>query len=308
MNLIFMGTSEFAVPSLKSLIEKENVLAVVTKPDAPKGRGRIITPSPIKSYFSDKCKILQPEDIKDPNFIESIKMLSPELIVVVAYGKILPRELLELPKYGAINLHASLLPKYRGPAPINWALINGEEKTGVTTIFMEEKVDSGDIILRREVRIEDRDNAETLGKRLALIGAELLIESINLIKSGEVRRIPQNHELATYAPALKKSDGLIDWSLPNRRIFNMIRGMNPWPSAFTYLNGSILKIYEARTSEGEGLPGEIIGITDEGIEVATGKGSLILTEIQLENRKRMKAKDFLRGHPLSPGIRLGKTT
>ncbi len=305
MNIIFMGTSEFAIPSLKLLIDRENVIAIITKPDTPKGRGRVLSPPPIKAYFK-LYNILQPEDIKEPSFIRDIRKLAPELIVVVAYGKILPKEILNIPKYGAINLHPSLLPKYRGPAPINWTLINGDEITGVTTIFMNEDVDSGDIILSREVKIEDTDNAVSLGNRLALIGAELLVETIELIKSGNVKAIPQNHTLATYAPSLKKEEGLINWALSNRKIFNMIRGMVPWPSSFTYINNSMLKIYGAKLSDGKGIPGEVLEANSEGIKVATGSDSLILTDIHLENRKRMKAKDFILGYPIKKGTILGR--
>lgn len=223
--IIFFGTPEFAVPSLKALIERdEKILLVITQPDKPKGRGKNIQPSEVKKIALEYgLSLAQPEKIRDENFIEMLKRLNPEFAVVVAYGKILPKEILEIPKYGCINLHASLLPKYRGAAPIQWALINGEKTTGVTTMLIDEGLDTGPVLLQKEVQIEDEDNAQTLSERLSRVGAELIVETIEKMRKGEIEPKPQKGE-PSYAPPLKKEDGKINWSSSARQIFNLIRG------------------------------------------------------------------------------------
>lgn len=303
MKIIFMGTPEFAVPSLNALIESgEEVVAVITQPDKPKGRGLEILPPPTK-ILAEKHSIpvLQPAKIKTEEFFNEIKKFNPDLICVAAYGKILPKNLLDLPPYGCINVHASLLPKYRGAAPINWAIIRGEKVTGITTMKMDEGMDTGDMLLKEEVPIDDEDTGGTLSEKLSEIGARLLIETIRLLKEGKLNPIPQDHSQATYAPMLKKEDGKIDWGKPAEEIRNLIRGALPWPGAYTSLQGKILKIYKACLAEGEGKPGEVIKSQSGILRIATGSSALDLLEIQIEGGKKLEAEAFLRGRRIKEG-------
>ncbi|MBI5874968.1 MAG: methionyl-tRNA formyltransferase [Deltaproteobacteria bacterium] len=302
-----MGTPEFAVPCLKALIESgEDVVAVVTQPDKPKGRGKHLTPPPVKE-LALRCDIpvLQPEKIKDELFINALKDLCPDAIAVVAYGKILPKAVLDIPPKGCINVHASLLPKYRGAAPINRAIINGEKETGITTMLMDEGMDTGDMLLTERVEIKDDDTAAGLRDRLKYIGAELLIKTIKGIESGTVKPIKQDDSQATYAPMLKKEDGRIDWTLKAEEIRNLIRGLNPWPGAHTRWEGKQIKIFKSsefgvRSSELRNEePGTVINVSADGICVATGKGSLLITELQPENKNRMSATEFIRGYKIA---------
>ncbi|MBI2082124.1 MAG: methionyl-tRNA formyltransferase [Deltaproteobacteria bacterium] len=300
--LLFMGSPEIAVPSLKALVESgESIVAVITQPDRPAGRGQKITSCAVAEFAKDHdLLLLQPEKIRDVSFFEKLKGLAPDLIVVVAYGKILPKEILEIPKH-CVNLHFSLLPKYRGAAPVQWALINGEEETGVTTMFMVEKLDAGPILMQKKVSIESDETAETLGQRLANSGAQLLVETIGLLEKGDLRPTPQNESEATLAPSLKKEDGQLDFSKKATTLLNQIRGVTPWPGAFTHLQGKLLKIHRASVSDKSGKPGEVLAISPEGIEIGCGKGSLVIHELQLEGKKRMLAAEFLKGHPLKLG-------
>ena len=302
-----MGTPGFAVPTLRALIESENdVIAVITKPDTPKGRGRRIIPPPIKSLTIDyNIPVLQPEKIKTEAFYSELKEYEPEMICVAAYGKILPKNILDLPPHGCINVHASLLPKYRGAAPINWAIIRGEEMTGITTMMMDEGMDTGDMLLKKEVKIEVDDDSESLSKKLSMVGAELLTETIRLEKQGRLRRIPQDHSKATYAPMLKKEDGNIDWRKSAEEVTNLIRGTLPWPGAYTTIDGKNLKLYKAEVSHGIGKPGEIIQSELGILRVATGDGSIDITEIQIEGGKRLPVKVFQSGRRIEEGIILG---
>lgn len=299
--VIFFGTPEFAVPSLNALIEAgEDVVSVVTQPDRPKGRGRVIRPSPIKELaLKHGIPVLFPERIRDEVFIQGLKDLTPDLIIVVAYGRILPKEILEIPPLGCINLHASLLPSYRGAAPINWTIIKGEKETGVTTILMDEGMDTGPILLSERVLIGDDETAGELSKRLAYQGAGLLLRTIEGIRTDSIRPTPQDHSRATYAPMLKKEDGHIDWSKGGAEdIRNLVRGMNPWPGAYTYWQGIRINIYKGRIRE-DGIkdrPGTVLRASSEGIEVATGRGIFVITELQPEGRKRMEASEFLKGY------------
>jgi len=246
--------------------------------------------------------VLQPQKIKTEEFFNELKKLSPDLICVAAYGKILPKNILDLPPHGCINVHASILPKYRGAAPINWAIIRGEKVTGITTMKMDEGMDTGDMLLKKEIPIEDEDTGETLSQKLSYIGAELLIETLKLLKEGKLNPIPQDHSQATYAPMLKKEDGKIDWNKSAEEIRNLIRGALPWPGAYTTLDGKLLKIYKARTGEGTGNPGEVIQ-SDSGIlRVATGRGALDILELQIEGGKRLKAEEFLKGRRIKEGM------
>jgi len=305
-----MGTPEFAVPSLKALIESgDEVVAVVTQPDKPRGRGLEVTPPPVKILAQKYgIPVLQPQKIKTEEFLKQLEELRPDIICVVAYGKILPKGILELPRYGCINVHASLLPKYRGAAPINWAIIRGEKVTGITTMKMDEGMDTGDILLQREVPIEDEDTAETLSHKLSLTGAEVLIETLNLLKEGKLKPIPQNHSQATYAPMLKKEDGEIDWGKTAEEIKNLVRGTLPWPGAYTFLDNKILKVYKVRVVEGQGKPGEVIKSDKETLRVATGENALDILELQIEGGKRLDTATFLRGRKIREGTILGRKT
>lgn len=310
LKIIFMGSPEIAVPALRGLLESEDrVIGIISQPDKPGGRGRRLLAPPVALLAREKgVPLLQPEKIRNnPEFLQSLKKLGPDLIVVCAYGKILPRELLELPRLKSLNLHFSLLPRYRGAAPVQWALINNEPETGVTTLFVTEKVDAGPILLQKKAPIEPEDNAEILGHRLAVTGAELLRETVTLLKSEDLNPIPQEERLATPAPLLKKEDGKIDWTRKATAIHCQIRGMTPWPGAFTFLDKRILKIYSASVipAKKPADPGEIVSASPDGLDAACGQGTLRIRELQLEGKKRMGAVEFLRGHALRFGQKLG---
>jgi methionyl-tRNA formyltransferase len=308
MRIVFMGTPEFAVPSLRALIDSgENVVAVVTQPDKPKGRGLEVASPPTKVVAEKHgIPVLQPAKIKTEEFFNELRRFNPDLISVVAYGKILPRNILDLPPYGCINVHASLLPKYRGAAPINWAIIKGEKVTGITIMKMDEGMDTGGMLLKKELLIEDEDSGETLLEKLSEIGAKLLIETITLLKEGKLHPFPQDNSEATYAPMLKKENGNIDWKKTAEEIRNLIRGALPWPGAYTNLEGKLLKIYRARVAEGKGKPGEVIKSDPTTIRVATGKRALDIIEIQIEGGKRLNTEEFLRGRKIKAGTLLGE--
>jgi methionyl-tRNA formyltransferase len=300
-----MGTPEFAIPSLKALVQSDHHIGlVVTQPDRPKGRGRKIVPPPVKlSAERYGIETLQPESVSDKKFTDRMTRLKPDVMVVVAFGHILSKPLLALPLLGAVNIHASLLPKYRGPAPIQRALINGDKETGVTSIRLDTGLDTGDILLSRKTSIKPDDTSETLHDRLAEMGADILIETLTGFAENRILPIPQDHGKASYAPMLKKEDGRIDWRLPARKIESLIRGTTPWPGAFTFHIGKRLKIFRARVipSSCEEAPGSVIkGFPDE-LRIATGKGILSIVEIQSESGKRLPVEIFLRGYPLPPG-------
>jgi len=300
--IVFFGTPTFAVPTLKSLIaNNENILLVITQPDKPKGRGKNVQSPPIKEIAIEKgLKVVQPEKIKDEKFIETLKKLNPEIAIVVAYGKILPKEILGIPILGCINLHASLLPKYRGAAPIQWALIKGEKITGVTTMLIDEGLDTGPILLQKEVPIDDDDNAQSLSEKLALIGADLVIETIDKLRRGLITPIPQTGQIS-YAPLLKKEDGKIDWKKSAIEIFNLIRGTYPWPCAYCYFKNERLKIIKAQPIDEEAPAGLIIKAKDELI-IGTGSGSIKILLIQPEGKKIMTAKEFICGRKINEGL------
>lgn len=287
---------------------RHQISCVVTQPDRKRGRGQKVSPPPVKVFASRRrLPIYQSENIRDVEFLKKLKALDPHLLVVVAYGRILRPDILNIPRIYTINLHPSLLPKYRGPAPINWAIIRGEKETGVTIFRVDEHMDSGDILAQQKVGIEVEDTAVTLADKLAMIGADLLMETLDLIEGDKAILTPQTEAEATFAPLLKKEDGHIDWARSSREIHNFVRGMNPWPSAFTHLGGKVLKVWRTRlvTGRARGAPGEVIGIKeDEGILVATGKGQILITELQLEGKKRMQAGQFLLGHKVQIGERL----
>lgn len=293
--------------SLKALVDEGmNVVAVVTQPDKPKGRGRRLEPPPVKVFAETHgIPVLQPTKIRTQEFYEELKRLAPDLICVAAYGKILPKNILDLPKYGCINVHASLLPRLRGAAPINWAIIRGDKMTGVTTMLMDEGMDTGDILLKEEVPIEDEDTAETLSKKLSAVGGKLLIETIKRLMDGTLKRTPQDASLATLAPMLTKEMGRIDWKMKAQEISNLIRGLIPWPTAYTSIGGKMVKIYKAKVTSGEGKPGTVIKAGEGRLVVATGEEALEILELQLEGGRRLTASEFLRGHKIEEGAVLG---
>jgi methionyl-tRNA formyltransferase len=308
MNIIFMGTPDFAVPSLKALINSNyNVVGVVCQPDRPSGRGRKLTSPPVRILAeANSIPVLQPEKIRTDEFFEEIKSFKPDLICVTAYGKIIPPNILELPKYGCVNVHASLLPKYRGAAPINWAIINGEKTTGITTMLMDEGMDTGDILLKKEIEIGEDDTSIELSEKLSVIGAELLIKTIEKGQNDEIEPIKQNDSEATSAPIIKKDLGRIDWSKSSEEIRNLIRGTQPWPGAFTSYNGKNFKIYKASVNSQKGDPGKVLASDEGKLVIGAGKNSLEINELQIEGGKRLNISDFLRGTQIDVGTILGE--
>lgn len=302
-----MGTPEFAVPSLKKLIDNDyNICAVFTKPDKPQGRKMIITPPPVKIFAQEHgIDVYQPEKVKSEDTINLIKGLNPDIIIVVAYGKILPKQILDMPKYGCINVHGSLLPKYRGAAPIQWSIINGDTVTGVTTMYMNEGLDTGDILLQSKLYIEENETSDELKVRMSDIGADLLIKTLKELEAGNLNPIPQNSEEATFSPPLDKLNGEINWQSDAQVIHNIIRGCNSWPIAHTRLRGKLFKIYKSKISTvRSSYPGKIV--STEPLIIGCGNNtSLELIEVQIEGKKRMRASDFARGFRLSDKVILG---
>lgn len=302
-----MGTAEFAVPTFKRLLaSRREVIGVVTQPDRPSGRGREMRISPVKQIALDAgITIHQPERVRSEDFVALVKEMSPDAIVVAAFGQIIPKVILDIPRLGSINVHASLLPKYRGAAPVHYALFNGETVTGVTTMLMDPGLDTGPVLLQKEVGILPDDNEGSLEVRLAEVGADLLIETIELLEKGAITPKPQDASLATYAPSVKKEECRIDWNQDSNEIVNRIRGCTPRPGAYTILDDSVLKIWSAEMGEGEsGRPGEVIELRQDGILVRAGRGAVRLAEVQPENRKRMTAGDFARGYGITVGTKL----
>lgn len=308
MKIVFMGSAAFAVPSLHKILESEHeVIAVITQPDKPAGRGLEITACPVAAFAREHNLFLfQPEKVRgNAEFIEKLKKLQADLFVVVAYGKILPKEVLDIPLKGCVNVHSSLLPKYRGPAPINWAIINGDTETGVTTMFMNEKMDEGDIIHYCTTSIDECETAQDLHDRLAILGSELLQQTLEAVAKNEAEPFAQPHHLQTYAPMLKREDGHINWQQPAKVVYNRFRGLTPWPGAFCFVDGKRLHIHEAAFVDEKHTekPGSILSL-DKAIVVACKTGKLYLLEVQLEGKKRMAVQDFLRGNPLTVGTLL----
>ncbi len=309
--IVFFGTPEFAVPSLRTLLDgTDPVVAVVCQPDKPAGRGQRLTPPPVKELaLRAGVPVLQPEKLRTPDFAATLRPLAPDLIVVAAYGKILPQAILDLPPHGCINVHASLLPKYRGAAPVQWAILRGETVTGVTIMQVNERMDAGDILLQRQTPIGADETYGELQTRLAELGAAALREAIVELHSSTLRRQPQREADATLAPMIRKEDGRIDWAASATSIARRVRAFNPWPSAFTDLDTRRLKIHRARATPTTATvtAGTVIATAD-GIEVATGSGTLVIDELQLEGRKRLTAAEFIRGGAIRGGAVLGPTT
>jgi methionyl-tRNA formyltransferase len=309
MRIVFMGTPEFAVPSLRVLLEHHyDIPAVVTAPDKPRGRGLQVSFSPVKSFALERqLPILQPEQLNDPTFIQHLASLKPDLIVVVAF-RILPKDVFTIPRLGSFNLHASLLPKYRGAAPINWAIINGEVETGVTTFFLQEKVDTGNVILQARVHIGPDETAGELHDRLAMVGAEVVLQTVRLLELGKTTPRPQDDRLATPAPKIYKDDCRIDWSKSTQQVHNLVRGLSPTPCAWTSHVSKQIKIYRTaiepvQTLSGDAKAGEIVRAENGRLLVKTGDGVIAIREIQQEGRKRMGVEEFLRGYALKVGER-----
>ena len=301
MRIVFIGTGEIGVPTLEALLKSEHdVVGVVTQPDKPVGRTQQIEPPPIKKVLIGRGRppgapILQPPRIKDPNTIEEIRAQTPDVIVVIAYGQILPRDVLEIPRIACLNLHASLLPRWRGAAPIQAAIAVGDQRTGITVMYMDEGLDTGDILLQRKLDILSTDTGGSLHRCLAQIAPEALVESLRLLTAKSAPRIPQDKSQATYAPKLKRDDGKIDWSEPAEVIQRKIRAFNPWPGAFMKIDERNLKIFSASVVELSGKPGEILR-SEKELVVGAGSDALALKEVQLEGKKSMTAQEFLRGH------------
>ena len=304
MKVIFMGTPDFAVPTLEALIEKHEVLAVVTQPDKPKGRGKkMVFPVVKEKALEHNITVYQPQKVKTPEFVEILKEYQPDIMVVVAFGQILSEEILNIPKYGCINVHGSILPQYRGAAPIQWSIINGEEFGGVTTMYMAKGLDSGDMILKEKEKIKPDDTYGSLYDRLSVIGADLLIKTLDLIENGEVKRIPQNDDEATFAPMIKPELEHINWNGKNTDIVNLIKGLNPQPVAYTMLNDEKLKIWFAETIDGDynGEPGTIVDVRKRDFVVMTAEGAVAVKEVQAQGGKRMSADAYMRGHAIEKG-------
>ena len=314
MRIIFMGTPEFAVYSLKALLQHHEVIAVVTQPDKPKGRGKKMVATPVKAYAVEEgIPVYQPLKAREEAFVQVLQELQPDLIAVTAYGQILPESILNIPRLGCINVHGSLLPKYRGAAPMQWAVINGETKTGITTMYMAKGMDTGDMLLKTEVEISPLDNFGTVHDKMAVAGAELLIETLSALEEGSVERIAQNHEEATYSPMISKEDGKIDWTKSAKRIRDLIRGLDPIPGAYTKYGEDILKIFGAEvdtmsshdiygnTTNHSNICGTILEITKKGIIIQCGVGTLMVTQLQARGGKRMETDAYLRGHEMPIG-------
>ncbi len=309
MNVVFMGTPEFAVPSLKCLIEsKHDVISVITQTDKPKGRKGKPEAPPVKNVaLAAELPVIQPENVNTRQVIEKLEKLNPDVIVVVAFGQKISNEILDLPKHKCVNIHASLLPKYRGAAPINWAIINGEKETGITTMIMSEKMDAGEVIIRKSLTINPDETTGELGDRLSKLGAETLLESLMQIETGNAEYTQQDESLVSLAPKIKKKDGLIDWNQGEEKIHDFVRGMNPKPSAYTFLvkNNSKERIIILKTERGNSshagtviAPGTIMDISSQGIKTATNDGSIWIKEVKPEGKRMMSAAAFSRGNDL----------
>jgi methionyl-tRNA formyltransferase len=312
MRVVFMGTPEFAVPSLEALLKSDDqVVGIVTQPDRPKGRGQSLTSSPIKLIAErERLPFLQPTKMKDPAFLDALTAWKPDLITVTAFGRILPPAILKLPPRGCINVHGSLLPKYRGAGPIQWAIMKGETETGITTMLMDEGMDTGAILLQERLAISPEDTAGTLSPRLAELGGRLLIMTLSQLKAGTLVSRQQDHSQATLAPMLKKEDGAIDWTMSATAIANRIRGLTPWPGAYTYAGEERWIIWRAGAiaEQAKEMAGTVTQVTKDAIHVATGDGVLVLKELQPANRRRMTVSQYLAAHPISVGSVLGRSS
>lgn len=314
MRIVFMGTPDFSVPTLECLAaSRHEVVAVVTQPDKPRGRGKEIQMTPVKeAALAHHIPVYQPVRAREHSFVEEMQALKPDVMVVIAFGQILSRELLEVPKYGCVNIHASLLPKYRGAAPIQWAVINGDQETGITTMMMDVEMDTGDMLEKTVVKLDPEETGGSLFERLSLLGGDLILSTLEKMEAGTLKPQPQNHEEATYVKKISKSMGDIDWTKDAASIERLVRGLNPWPSAFTRLNGRMVKIWkgqvlEQKSKEENAVCGQILKAEKDCFTVQTGDGILKILELQLEGKKRMDAAAFLRGFPVEAGMILERS-
>ena len=306
MRIVFMGSPEFALPSLRACIARHQVVLVVAQPDKPAGRGKELTRPPV-ALAADEAgiEVYQPRSARPPEVAERLRATGAELAVVVAYGKILPKGVLEAFPRGCVNVHGSILPAYRGAAPVQWAILKGERETGVTIMKLDEGMDTGPMLLERRVAIGDSETSGQLAARLAAVGAEALVEALAAIEAGTAVEVPQDDARASYAPMLEKSHGLIDWTRSADEIRNLVRGVDPWPGAATALGGQPLKLYGAARAEGQGEPGTVLSVVADGVVIATGDGAVRIDELQAPGKRRMTAAELARGRALGPGTRLG---
>jgi len=313
MRVLFMGTPDFAAAILDKIIQTGyEVIGVVTQPDKQKGRGQEMAFPPVKELaLKNGFTVYQPRKVREPEFISIAKELNPDIIIVAAFGQILPKVLLDIPPYGCINVHASLLPKYRGAAPIQYSIIEGEVETGVTIMYMAEGIDTGDMIMQAKIPIAPKETGGSLFDKLTILGADVLMEAMKKIEDKTAERIPQDDSKATHVRILDKNMGNIDFTMPAIQIERLIRGLNPWPSAYTFYNGKTLKLWQADveeiadTEDNTAIPGEVIEVRKDAFAVMTGKGILVIRELQLEGKKRMMAEAFLRGYSIKAGDKLG---
>lgn len=310
LKIVFMGTPAFAVPCLEMLVkEGYKVAAVVTQPDKPKGRGNKLSTLPIKEYaLSQGIEVLQPEKIRTAEFEAKIKDINPDLLVTVAYGKILPKTILDIPGLGCINVHGSILPKYRGAAPIHWAIINGEKETGITTMYTDIGTDTGDMLLKKFVAITDKMTVGELHDQLSIVGAEVLKDTLIQLQNGNLKRTPQDNWEAIYAPMIKKDTGLIQWNKASVDIHNLVRGTNPWPGAYTFYKGERMRIWATEildSFQSETKPGCIMKVDKDGLIISTIVNFIKITEIQFDSSKRMSVEEYIRGHRINEGEILG---
>lgn len=307
MKIIFMGTPDFAAASLEALIDsRHEIQAVVTQPDKPKGRKGELTPSPVKVIAKrEGIKVYQPLKVRDEEFVDTLRAYNPDVMVVVAFGQIIPLSILKMPKYGCVNIHGSLLPKYRGAAPIQWAVLDGEKETGITTILMDEGIDTGDILLKKTIKIDADETSGSLFDKLKALGAETILETLDELEKGSITPTKQGESPTAYAKMLTKAMGLIDFTRSAKELDCFVRGMDPWPSAYTLLAGKTLKLWKVRAVEKSGKAGSVIEIGKESFTIACGEGAIEVLEVQLEGKKRMSAGDFLKGSTLNKGQELG---
>lgn len=307
MRVVFMGSPEFALPTLSALAQSpaHEVLAVFTQPDRPAGRGKKLTGPPVKGLAVELgLPVLQPQKVRSDEAFAQLQELAGDVIVVVGYGQIIPQRIIDLPEYGCVNVHSSLLPKYRGAAPVNWAIVRGETETGVCTMKIVKKLDAGDVLLCRKTPIGPDETASELSARLAPMGAELLMATLSGLEAGEITPQPQDESQMTYAPLMKREDAAIDWSLPATEIHNRVRGFDPWPGAFTAYRGKRLQVRRTRLTDAQGEPGKILAVSD-GLTIACGEGAILATELQPEGKPRMAAAAFINGYRPQVGDRLG---
>ena len=307
MKIIFMGTPDFAAASLEALIaSRHEIQAVVTQPDKPKGRKGELTPSPVKVIAKrEGIKVYQPLKVRDEEFVKTLRAYNPDVMVVVAFGQIIPLSILKMPKYGCVNIHGSLLPMYRGAAPIQWAVLDGEKETGITTILMDEGIDTGDILLKKTIKIDAEETSGSLFDKLMALGAKTILETLDELEKGNLTPTKQGESPTAYAKMLNKAMGLIDFTRSAKELDCFVRGMNPWPSAYTLLAGKTLKLWKVRAVGGGGKAGSVIDIDKESFTIACGEGAIEVLEVQLEGKKRMSAGDFLKGSTLNIGQELG---